>query len=69
VEVVPSDPNVDLRRHPDHGQVVVLSFRYDPSIVAACRQIPGRRFDWDTREWWAPVDDWAAGERDLWLPA
>jgi hypothetical protein len=23
------------------------------------RAIPQRRFDWDKREWWAPVDDWA----------
>src|SRR3954462_9299892 len=27
-------------------------------IVEAARRIPGRRFDWDTREWFAPVDDW-----------
>ena len=25
----------------------------------SCASIPQRRFDWDTREWWAPVDDWA----------
>ena len=39
--------------------IVVLSFPYDPQIVAVVRAIPQRRFDWDKREWWAPVDDWA----------
>ena len=39
--------------------IVVLSFPYDPQIVAVVRGIPQRRLDWDTREWWAPVDDWA----------
>src|SRR3954451_15080140 len=53
-------PNVQLRRGPDGRPVVVLGFPYDPHIVAVVRQIPHRRFDWDTREWWAPVDDWAA---------
>ena len=27
------------------------------------RGIPHRRFDWDAREWWAPVDDWVAHPR------
>jgi SWI/SNF-related matrix-associated actin-dependent regulator 1 of chromatin subfamily A len=60
VELASGDPNVDLRRGPDGKPVVVLGFPYDPHIVAVVRQIPHRRFDWDTREWWAPVDDWAA---------
>lgn len=38
---------------------VVLSFPYDPGRVAFVRTIPLRRFDWDTREWSAPVGDWA----------
>ena len=53
-------PNIEVRRGPDGKQIVVLQFPYDPHIVALVRQIPHRRFDWDTREWWAPVDDWAA---------
>jgi SWI/SNF-related matrix-associated actin-dependent regulator 1 of chromatin subfamily A len=60
VELASSDPNVDLRRGPDGKPIVVLGFPYDPHIVAVVRQIPHRRFDWDSREWWAPVDDWAA---------
>ena len=60
MELASGDPNVDLRRGPDGKPIVVLGFPYDPHIVALVRQIPHRRFDWDTREWWAPVDDWAA---------
>jgi SWI/SNF-related matrix-associated actin-dependent regulator 1 of chromatin subfamily A len=60
VELATKDPNIDMRRGPDGKPIVVLGFPYDPHIVAVVRQIPHRRFDWDTREWWAPVDDWAA---------
>ncbi len=59
MEAVESRPNVQLRRGPDGAPIVVLGFPYDPHIVAQVRQIPHRRFDWDTREWWAPVDLWA----------
>ena len=52
-------PNVSLRRHGDGGQWVVLSFPYDAHLVNLARSIPHRRFDWDTREWSAPVTDWA----------
>jgi SWI/SNF-related matrix-associated actin-dependent regulator of chromatin subfamily A-like protein 1 len=52
-------PNVELRRDPGGGSIVVLAFPYDPHVVALVRRIPGRRFDWDRREWYAPVDDWA----------
>src|SRR3954447_4453964 len=78
-------PNVELRRDPGGGSLVVLSFPYDPQVVALVRRIPGRRFDWDRREWYAPVDDWAgvhvadvvdrfpelttSTEVDLWLRA
>ncbi len=55
--VEPSD-NVVLREGPGGDPIVVLAFPYDQRIVDAVRAIPGRRFDWDTREWWAPVDDW-----------
>lgn len=59
MRVVESGPNVRLRRGPDGKPIVVLSFPYDPHIVAQVRRIPQRRFDWDAREWWAPVDDWS----------
>jgi SWI/SNF-related matrix-associated actin-dependent regulator of chromatin subfamily A-like protein 1 len=58
VELVPGEPNVTLRVDREGQQLVVLSFPYDMRIVEAARRIPGRRFDWDTREWYAPVDDW-----------
>jgi len=60
VQSVPEVPNVVLRRTTDHGEIVVLSFPYDVHIVGAVRGIPQRRFDWDRKEWWAPVDDWCA---------
>lgn len=60
MQLAPDRPNVEMRRGPDGKPIVVLGFPYDPHIVAVVRQIPHRRFDWDTREWWAPVDDWAA---------
>jgi superfamily II DNA or RNA helicase len=78
-------PNVELRRDADGSSIVVLAFPYDPHLVALVRRIPGRRFDWDRREWFAPVDDWAgvhvaevvdrhpelttSAEVDLWLRA
>ncbi|HEU4978553.1 MAG TPA: hypothetical protein VFT42_06640, partial [Solirubrobacteraceae bacterium] len=55
-------PNVELRRDPDGRPVVVLAFPYDAHLVAAVRAIPRRRFDWDRREWSAPVDDWAGAQ-------
>jgi SWI/SNF-related matrix-associated actin-dependent regulator 1 of chromatin subfamily A len=60
MELVTRDrPNVSLRRIGDSGQWVVLSFPYDAHLVNLARSIPHRRFDWDTREWSAPVTDWA----------
>jgi hypothetical protein len=60
VQPAPDRPNVEIRRGPDGAPIVVLAFPYDPHVVAAVRRIPQRRFDWDSREWWAPIDDWAA---------
>jgi hypothetical protein len=51
-----ADPvhNVELRRNA-HGQDgVVFAFPYRADIVDAVRSIPGRRFDWQAKEWWAP---------------
>jgi SWI/SNF-related matrix-associated actin-dependent regulator of chromatin subfamily A-like protein 1 len=59
-ELVQNGPNVKLRPRGELEPLVVLSFPYDPDIVALVRTIPNRRFDWDTREWSAPADDWAA---------
>ena len=59
MRLAPDRPNVELRRDADGQPIVVLAFPYDPHIVAVVRGIPQRRFDWDRREWWAPVDDWA----------
>ena len=58
MEIVAGQPNITLREGPS-GTEVVLAFPYDSAKVEAARRIPGRRFDWDTREWAAPVDDWA----------
>ncbi|MDP2709695.1 MAG: DEAD/DEAH box helicase [Solirubrobacteraceae bacterium] len=58
MQLVPDTPNIELRGNDEGEQIVVLAFPYDASIVHVVRGIPGRRFDWDRREWWAPVDDW-----------
>jgi superfamily II DNA or RNA helicase len=49
--------HVELR--PDrHGhRSVVFAFPYRADIVDAVRAIPGRRFDWEAKEWWAPQAD------------
>ena len=49
--------NVELRAdHHGHAHVV-FAFPYRADIVDAVRAIPGRRFDWDAKEWWAPQAD------------
>ena len=60
MELAPPQPNVDLRRNAAGDEIVVLAFPYDPHIVNVVRNIPGRRFDWDRREWWAVADEWVA---------
>jgi hypothetical protein len=60
MELVAPAPNVELRRGRDGERLVVLAFPYDRALVELVRTIPHRRFDWDTREWSAPADDWAA---------
>jgi SWI/SNF-related matrix-associated actin-dependent regulator of chromatin subfamily A-like protein 1 len=60
LELLQGEPNVKLRQRGEVEPLVVLSFPYDPEIVALVRTIPNRRFDWETREWSAPADDWAA---------
>lgn len=59
---VPDRPNIQIRRGPEGAPIVVIGFAYDPKIVYRIRQIPKRRFEWETREWWAPVDAWTGLE-------
>jgi SWI/SNF-related matrix-associated actin-dependent regulator of chromatin subfamily A-like protein 1 len=58
MRLVEPGQNVLLREGPTGGTVVVLAFPYDQRLVDAARGIPGRRFDWERREWWARADDW-----------
>jgi hypothetical protein len=59
MELAPDRPNVELRPDGNGGRIVVLAFPYERELVELVRTIPNRRFDWDTREWWAPAVDWA----------
>jgi SWI/SNF-related matrix-associated actin-dependent regulator of chromatin subfamily A-like protein 1 len=54
-----ADPvhNVELRRNAHGHESVVFAFPYRAEIVDAVRAIPGRRFDWEAKEWWAPRAD------------
>src|SRR5664279_738929 len=60
MELAPEEPNVTLREDEWGDPIVVLAFPYDAHIVAAVREIPHRKFDWDKREWFAPADPWNA---------
>ncbi len=60
MQLVSGSPNVELRRDRDNQPTVVLSFPYDRALVELARSIPHRRFDWDSRVWYAPASDWAA---------
>ena len=50
-------PNVELRRNAHGHEIVVFAFPYRADIVDAVRSIPGRRFDWQAKEWTAPRAD------------
>jgi hypothetical protein len=54
-----ADPvhNVELRRNSHGHESVVFAFPYRAEIVDSVRAIPGRRFDWEAKEWWAPRAD------------
>src|SRR5579875_3602446 len=70
VRALAEQPNVTLRPAADgQGQEVVLAFPYDGHLVAAVRTLPGRRFDWDRREWSAPADGWVAAKLAVILDA
>ena len=49
--------NVELRTDHHGHEHVVFAFPYRADMVDAVRAIPGRRFDWDAKEWWAPQAD------------
>src|ERR1700741_3263229 len=54
-----ADPvhNVPLRLNQPGVETVVFAFPYRADIVDAVRAIPGRRFDWEAKEWSAPRAD------------
>jgi hypothetical protein len=54
VELAPVRPNVELRVARSGEPVVVFAFPYDAQLVDAMRAIPGRRFDWEEKEWLVP---------------
>jgi len=57
VKLVEPAHNVVLRRDRHGHPSVVFAFPYRAEIVAAVRSIPGRKFDWEAKEWWAPQAD------------
>src|SRR3954468_19128426 len=73
MRVVEPAHNVELRRDRHGHDSVVFAFPYRADLVDAVRAIPGRRFDWEAREWWAPKADATAPyvkgviERHPWL--
>jgi hypothetical protein len=73
MKVVEPGHHVELRRSPSGMESVVFSFPYRADTVDAIRGIPGRRFDWEAKEWWAPRADATAPyvqrviERHDWL--
>ncbi len=73
MKAVPEAPHVTLRQDRYGHDHVVFAFPYKPDVVDAVRAIPGRRFDWEAKEWWAPRADATAPyvkgvlERNDWL--
>src|SRR4051795_903653 len=57
MRVVEPGNNVELRRDRHGHESDVFAFPYRADVVDAVRSIPGRRFDWEAREWWAPRAD------------
>ena len=70
-----ADPvhNVELRVDRYGHESVVFAFPYRREVVDEVRAIPGRRFDWEAKEWWALQADQTAPyvkgviERHPWL--
>src|SRR4051812_22633469 len=57
MKAVEEAPHVTLRADRYGHEHVVFAFPYRPDVVDAVRAIPGRRFDWEAREWWVPRAD------------
>jgi SWI/SNF-related matrix-associated actin-dependent regulator 1 of chromatin subfamily A len=57
VRLVEPAHHVELRVDRHGHECVVFAFPYRAEVVDAVRAIPGRRFDWDAKEWWAPQAD------------
>src|SRR3954452_20476629 len=57
MRVVEPAHNVELREDRHGHDAVVFAFPYRADIVEAVRAIPGRRFDWEAKEWWAAQAD------------
>jgi len=57
MQVVEPAHNVEIRRGATGVESVVFSFPYRADVVDVVRGIPGRRFDWEAKEWWAPRAD------------
>ena len=60
VQEVPPRPNVELRVASSGEPVVAFAFPYQADLVDAMRAIPGRRFDWDRKEWIVPRTETSA---------
>ena len=60
MEAVPDRPHVELRTAPNGEPVVAFAFPYRADLVDVMRAIPGRRFDWDDREWHVPQTETGA---------
>ncbi len=57
MKVAGEPPHVTLRQDRYGHDHVVFAFPYRPDVVDSVRAIPGRRFDWEAREWWVPRAD------------
>src|SRR3954470_24410063 len=53
-EVVPA-PQVVLGTDRRGGRALVFRFPFDELLNAAVKRLPGRRFDWESREWIVPA--------------
>ena len=51
----PESPTVRLGPDRRGGQALIFRFAFDELLNAAVKRLPGRRFDWDTREWIVPA--------------
>jgi SWI/SNF-related matrix-associated actin-dependent regulator of chromatin subfamily A-like protein 1 len=54
-EDAPAPPTVRLGSDRRGGTAFVFRFAFDELLNAAVKRLPGRRFDWDSREWIVPA--------------